>query len=144
MENLGLGAGMAAMAFWGMVAAAVVAGIWDGIRKREAKHETLRRMIESGQTIDQELMEKLLLLSDGGKRRVDRDFKIAGLWILPAAIGLAIFGLIMSYEYPSWLIPILAASALLAVLGIGCLVASKIVGSWYRADSDSASNQLRG
>lgn len=136
MENLGLGAGMAAMAFWGFVAVAVVAGIWDGIRKREAKHETLRRLIESGQTIDQELMEKLLLLSDGGKRRVDRDFKIAGLWILPAAVGLAIFGLIMSYEYPSTLIPILGASALLAVIGIGCLVASKIVGRWYPADGD--------
>ena len=136
MENLGLGAGLAAMAFWGFVAVAVVAGIWDGIRKREAKHETLRRIIESGQTIDQELMEKLLLLSDGGKRRVDRDFKLTGLWILPVAVGLAIFGLIMSYEDPSKLIPILGASALLAVFGIGCLVAAKIVARWYPADSD--------
>ena len=143
MENLGLGAGMAAMAFWGFVAVVVVAGIWDGIRKREAKHETLRRIIESGQAIDQELMEKLLLLSDGGKRRVDRDFKLTGLWILPVAVGLAIFGLILSYEDPSKLIPILGVSALLAVLGTGCLVASKIVGRWYPADSDSEPNQLK-
>ena len=134
---------MAAMAFWGFVAVAVVAGVWDRIRKREAQHETLRRLIESGQPIDQELMEKLLLLSDGGKRRVDRDFKIAGLWILPAAVGLAIFGLILGTLDPAKQTALLGVSGLIAAIGIGCLVASKIAARWYPADSDSKPNQLK-
>ena len=143
MENFGLGAGLAAIAFWGFVAAVVVAGIWDGIRKREAQHETIRRLIESGQTIDHELMDKLLLLSGGGKRRHDRDFQLAGLWILPSAVGLSILGFILGYQDPAVLIPIEAAAALTAVIGIGCLVASKIAARWYPADSESAPNQLK-
>ncbi len=143
MENLGLGAGMAAMAFWGFVAVVVVAGIWDGIRKREAKHETLRRIIESGQTIDQELMDKLLSLSGGGTTRHDRDFQVAGLWILPIAVGLSIFGLILGSQDPATQTTLLGVSALLAAIGIGCLVASKIAARWYPADSDSEPNQLK-
>ena len=56
----GLGAGLAAFGFWMFVAAIVVAGIWYDIAKRRAQHETLRRLIESGQTIDPELLDKLL------------------------------------------------------------------------------------
>jgi hypothetical protein len=33
MDHIGLGAGLAALAFWGFIAAVSVAGIWDGVRK---------------------------------------------------------------------------------------------------------------
>lgn len=36
MENIGIGAGLAAIAFWGFVAAIVVTTYWDTIRKRDA------------------------------------------------------------------------------------------------------------
>ena len=49
MEGISVSEGLAALGFWTFIAAIIVAGIWDGIRKREAQHETLRRMIESGQ-----------------------------------------------------------------------------------------------
>ena len=52
--------GLAAFGFWMFVAAAVIAGVWDGVRKREAEHETLRRMIESGKQPDSEMIDKLL------------------------------------------------------------------------------------
>lgn len=139
MENLdiGLGVGLAALAFWGFVAAAVVAGVWNGIRKREAQHETVRRLIESGQTIDQELMDKLLLLGDGGSKRVDRDFKVTGLWILPVAVGMAIFGLVLGSSEPDAMAPLLGISALLACIGVGALVAAKVTAGWYTVDGDS-------
>ena len=44
----GLGAGLAAPAFWGFIAAVVGGGIWYAVREKEAQHETLRRMIDSG------------------------------------------------------------------------------------------------
>ena len=41
MESIGVGLG--ALGFWGFIAAVVVASYWDGIRKRESQHETIRR-----------------------------------------------------------------------------------------------------
>ncbi|MCZ6889644.1 MAG: DUF6249 domain-containing protein [Gammaproteobacteria bacterium] len=137
MEHIGLGAGLAALAFWGFVAVAVLAGVWNGIRKRDAQHETVRRLIESGQTIDQELLEKLALVSGDENRRPDREFHITGLWVLPVAVGMAIFALILGQAEPDALFPLLGVSALLACLGIGWLVAAKIVARWYAANGDS-------
>jgi hypothetical protein len=142
MQGFSLGAGLAALAFWGFIASVVVAGIWFDIRKREAQHETVRRLVESGQLINQELMDKLLVLSDGKSKRLDRDFKITGLIMLPAAIGLAIFGLILGTQIPQAQIPLLGSAALVACIGLGFLGASKVVARWSSADSDSASDYL--
>ena len=137
MENIGLGAGLAALAFWGFVAAVVVAGIWDNIRKREAQHETVRRLVESSQNVDQELMDKLLSLSDAGRKRHDEDFKVTGLWLLPVSVGLALFGLILGSQVPDAQAPILGAAALVGCLGIGALVAARIARRWYPEDTNS-------
>ena len=138
MGDLGLGAGLSALAFWGFVASCVVAGIWNGIRKRDAQHETVRRMIESGHPIDQALMEKLSLVSGDGNRRHDRDFYVTGLWLLPVAPGLAILALFLGSLEPEALPAILGAAALVACMAIGALVAGKITERWYAADRDSA------
>ncbi len=121
MEGIGIGLG--ALGFWGSIAAVVVAGIWYGIRDREAQHETLHRMIESGQPIDKALTDKLL----GGNQRLDRDLKVAGLIVLFVALGLALLGWIISLQYPAALLPMLGVSALVGCTSIGLLVASKVV-----------------
>ena len=134
MENMGLGAGLAAMAFWIFIAAVVVAGIWDGIRKREAEHETLRRMLESGKPMDQELMAQVL----GGDKRLDIDLKAAGLITLFVAPGLALLGWFLSLLNAKVLLPLLGVSALVGFVGIGLLVASKSVERSYRAERASS------
>ncbi len=133
----GIGAGLGAIGLWSFIAAIIVAGIWDGIRKREAQHETLRRMIESGQPIDQALMDKLL----GGSKRLDRDLKVAGLIVLFVAPGLALLGWFVSLLSAEWLLPMLGVSALVGCVSIGLLVASKVIGRSYREDDASAHNQ---
>lgn len=138
MENIGIGVGLAALAFWGFVATAVVAGVWKEIRKRDAQHETVRRMIESGQPIDQELMAQLSLVGDGGSNRPDQDFYITGLWLLPISVGMFFFALILGATTAAKAAgPLLGVAALLACLGIGWIVASKITARWYTKDSDS-------
>ena len=144
MQGMGLGAGLASLAFWGFVAAVVVAGMWYSIRERETQHETLRRVIESGQPIDEKVMYQLLQLNDSGSKAHDRDFKITALWILPVSVGLAVLGLILGSQIPDAKLPILGAAALLAVLGLGFLVASKIVARWDSPDNDSQDDGLMG
>ncbi len=142
MQSFSLGAGLAALAFWGFIASVVVAGIWYDIRKREAQHETVRRLVESGQPIDDKLMDRLLSLDSGNRDRLDRAFKITGMIMLPAAVGLAIFGLVMGMQYPDTKLPLLGVSILVGCIGLGFLVAAKIARRWYLADSDSAFDQI--
>lgn len=137
MQEWGIGAGLAALAFWVFIAAVSVAGVWENIRKREAKHETVRRLVESGQKIDSDLMDKLIGLTDNKSERPDRVFFITGLWVLPVAVGMAFFGLVMGHFYPKVYGPMFGVAALLGVLGLGFLLASKIVGRWY-TDKESS------
>jgi hypothetical protein len=132
MQGFSLGAGLASLAFWGFIAAVVVAGIWYDIRKREAQHETVRRVIESGQKLDEELVDKLLSLSGSRSDRLDRGFQITGLIMLPAAVGLAIFGYVMGIRYPQTQLPLLGVAALVACIGLGFLLAAVIARRWYR------------
>lgn len=139
MQEWGLGAGLAAIAFWTFIAAISVAGVWENIRKREAKHETVRRLIESGKEIDPELMDKLIGLTDSKSERPDRVFFITGLWILPVSVGMIALGFGLGFISEEAEVALYGVSGLLAVLGLGFLVASKIVGRWY-VDNDSSTS----
>lgn len=138
-------AGLVAVAFWTFLAAVIVAGtlanVWDGIRKRETQHETVRRLIESGQPIDQLAVDKLLSLSEAGNKRHDQDFKLAGLWLLPVAPGLAIFALFLPVQAQTAL---LGVAAMLLCMAAGFLLAGKIAGRWYEQEDDSGLDQLKG
>ena len=142
MQSFTLGAGLAALAFWGFIASVVVAGIWYDIRKREAQHETVRRIVESGKPIDEDLMDKLLSLGSGKSDRLDRMFKITGLIMLPTAVGLAVFGLILGTQFPQSELPLLGAAALVGCIGLGFLLTANIAKRWYTADQESSSNMI--
>ncbi len=133
----GLGAGLSALAFWGFIAAVVVAGIWYSVRERQAQYETLRRIIESGQPADEALVDKIL----GGGRRPDRGLKIAGLIVIFVAPGLAVLGWFVGRLSAPWLLPMLGASALVAFVGIGLLVASRVAERMYRDDGASQTHR---
>lgn len=138
MQGVSLGAGLGALGFWSFIAAVVVAGIWYGIRQRQAEHETLRRMMESGQPIDQALMDRILSLSGGGRDRLDRDLQVAGLIVLSVAPGLALMGWVLGMQSEKALLPLLGAAALVGCVGIGLLVASRVVGRSRREEHSSA------
>lgn len=120
------------MAFWGFLAAIVVAGIWYDIRRREAQHETLRRLIESGQPLDQTLADRILSMTGGDGRRLDRELMAYGLVVLFIAPGLAVLGWFIGQQSAQWFFPILGVSALVGFISIGLLAASAVIGRWYR------------
>lgn len=53
------GADWGGVAFWLFIAAMVVAGTWEKIRKNAEKHETLRRIIEKTGTVDEARLKEL-------------------------------------------------------------------------------------
>ena len=131
--------GLAAFGFWMFIAAATVAGIWDGIRKREAEHETLRRMIEAGKQPDPETIDKLL----GHKKQPARDLKVAGLIVSFVAPGLAVMGFIISLSGKNALMPLLGVAALVGFVGAGLLTAAKFLERANRSDSADISSTFR-
>lgn len=142
MQDFSLGAGLAALAFWGFIAAIVVAGIWYDIRKREAQHETIRRLVESGQPLDETLVDKLLSLSGNRAARPDRDFRITGYIVLPAAAGIAILALALGMQFPEWRLPLLGVSGLVACVGLGFLGAARLAARWRDGNDPARINPL--
>ena len=120
----GVGTGLAALAFWGFVAALVLAGVWDGAKKREAQHETLRRMLESGKQVDEALMAKLM---GGEVKRPDRDLRIAAIIVFSVAGGLAVLAVALSRTDVNAVMPLLGAAGLVACVAAGLMVASAYV-----------------
>ncbi|MEM7096659.1 MAG: hypothetical protein AAF541_00255 [Pseudomonadota bacterium] len=126
MEGLGTGAGLAALGFWTFVGTAVVAGVWDSIRKRDAQHETLRRMIESGQPIDHELANKLLSLS-AADDDLPEQLRVAAYIMWAISPGLIILGAVLSLLATEIFTILLGVAALVATLGGGFFVASRSI-----------------
>lgn len=138
MQEIGLGAGLAALGFWLFIAAVVAAGIWDGIRKRDAQHETLRRLIESGQPLDQKLVDKLL----GLDKRPDQDLRAAALICFGIAPGLAILGWLISLQTEDALLPLLGTALLVACIGAGLLLAARTLQRSYEAQGSGIGQTL--
>ena len=130
---MGAAAGLGALGFWLFIAAVVVAGIWFDVRRRETEQETLRRVVESGQTIDSAVIDKLLKVG-GGQSRTDRDLKVSGLIVISLAPGIAILGWFLAKLQPEVMSVMLGVAILLGLLGIGLLVAGKVAERWYEED----------
>ena len=121
-----IAAGLGSLAFWLFIAAVVVGGMWSESRKRESQQETLRRLVESGQTIDKKVVDQIL--AAGGNKDLARDLKVGGLIMLFIAPGLAAMGWFMARVVPD-LFPILfGVSLLVGFIAAGLLYASKITG----------------
>jgi len=117
-----LGVGLASLAFWGFVASAVVGGIWYAIREKQAQHATLQRMIESGQKIDADVIDKIV--SGGGK--ADQDLKVAAYITMSVAPGLVLLGYVLGRVNEHIFAILSGVAGLVLFVGLGLLAASRI------------------
>ena len=136
----GLGVGLAALAFWGFVASAVVAGVWSEIRKRDAEQETIRRIVESGQPLDDAVVDKIL----GGDERIDENLKTAGLIVIFVAPGLAVLGWFLGKFSDDAFTALLGVSGLVAFVGIGLLVAAAAAKRSYERENATRNRTMGG
>jgi hypothetical protein len=126
MQDLGIGAGLGAIGFWAFVAVIIVAGIWDSQKKRDAKLETVRRLLEHQRDVDPALIERLLSMH-GSDKPAARDLMVGGIVALSAAPGLAGLGWALSFVASAAMYPLLGVAALAGCVGIGLLVAARQV-----------------
>ncbi len=98
----------------------------------------MRRLIESGQSFDEALFDKLLSGKDGRKSRPDRDLTIMSIILLSVSTGLGLLALLLDIESPEVRFSILGAAALTTSIGVGGLIGGKISGRWYSSDCDQA------
>jgi hypothetical protein len=108
------------MAFWGFIATVVVAGIWYDLCQREAQQETICRLFESGRELDGPLIDRLLEQVDDKAGRLDRALKLSGVVLVPAAVGLAILGVVLGLQVPEARLPLLGAACLIGHVGKVC------------------------
>ena len=125
MESLGFG--LAAFAFWGFIASCVVGGIWYAIREKEAQHETLRRIIESGKDVDAEVIDRVM--NDGGKSKSEQDLKVGGYITMSVAPGLALLGYVLEIvsDNDKVFLTLLGVAGLVFFVSIGLLVAARVI-----------------
>ena len=126
MEELGTGAGLAALGFWIFIGLIVIAGVWETIRKRDAQHETLRRLIESGQPIDAEVADKLLAATSSNKD-LPKELRVASYIMFALVPGLLALGGVLALLNPKVFTALAAVSALVGCLAIGMLIVAKVL-----------------
>jgi Flp pilus assembly protein TadB len=124
MGNFTLGAGLASLAFWGFIAAVVVAGIWYDIRKKAEQQKTIRALVESGQQLDPEVIDSLFKKEVEDPVKVSKDMKLGAVVVCATGVGLALFGVFLSF---------IDTSAFFAMLGVGAMLFMVAVGLWVAA-----------
>jgi hypothetical protein len=117
-----------AVAFWIFVAIVVVAGVASAAFRHQETQKTIRQAIESGQKLDPETLDRILQ-SGRPKGPPPRNFfLVAGVMMLAIAAGLVAIGVATSQTNPAQLYPGLGAGAMVGCLGLGLLVAGRLIG----------------
>lgn len=121
------GSTLIGIAFWAFVTISAVAGIVSDYKRRKAAIEPLRLAIERGQALDPELVEKLLG-HDGHDAPLDPALlQIGGIITIAAGAGVALFAVFLSRLFPQWLLPIVGLGVLAICVGVGLLVAARVL-----------------
>jgi hypothetical protein len=94
VDEAGMSAGLAALGFWIFMAVLIIVSVWASVRKREMQLELVRRMIESGQKIDQEMLDRIFPPRAAAR---NAGFFLVILGIFIVAIGLAAIGADINY-----------------------------------------------
>lgn len=132
-----LGGGLAVFAFWGFIASCVIGGIWYAIREKQAQHETLRRIIESGKDVDAEVIDRIM---SGDKGKSEVDLQVGGYITLAVAPGLVVLGWFLQMATGNdkvFMVMVGVAGLVICVAG-GILFASKIVKGSRKTPDDKS------
>jgi hypothetical protein len=122
---------VAVAAFWAFVAVASAFGIVYDYRKRKLQVESLRIAIEHGQSLDPQLLTRLI----GESRRPEQHspeelrpyLQIGGIMTTALGIGVALLSYFVGRVWPVSFYPTLGLGVVVVCLGIGLLFATRVL-----------------
>jgi len=127
MQDFTIGAGIASLAFWGFIAAVVLGGIWYDIRRRAEQQKTIRSIVESGQQLDQKMLESILATEKADPIKTSKDMKLAAIIIFFVGVGMVIFGILVGMQDQRALFPMMGIGGLMFAIGAGLWLASQFI-----------------
>jgi hypothetical protein len=110
------------ISFFAMIAAVVIVPRYLRTRERERLQDTLRASIERGAPLPPEILEALT--TDVKTRPTAASDLRKGLVWLGVGVGLATFGVAVSFSEPDALFPLVGMSALPAFIGLAFVLIS--------------------
>jgi hypothetical protein len=123
-------AAVAAGSFWMFIAVVVIAGVVGSVFRHHETQQTIRKAMESGQSLDPETLDRLLRSARPGGGPPPRNFFLVfGVMMLAIGGGLVAIGFAeaASHTNPSQLYQGLGAGAMVGLIGVGLLVAGRLI-----------------
>jgi hypothetical protein len=121
-----------AVAFWVFLTVSAYAAIKYDFRKRQLAMESLRAAIERGQPLEPAVVEHILARHSGSARDDAKDLapylQIGGIITVAASIGVFIAAFFVGLQFPMAKLPMLGAGVLAVCIGVGLLVAARVIG----------------
>jgi Domain of unknown function (DUF6249) len=116
-----------AVAFWLFLGVAAVAGIVADYKKRRLALEPLRAAIERGQQLDPVIIEKLMNQDRRRDELKPEHLQVGGIITIASGVGLALLSLFIRQVAPVAFYPIMGAGAVAVCIGVGLLIAAKVL-----------------
>jgi hypothetical protein len=117
---------VAASAFWIFIAVIVVAGVMAGALRHRETQRTIREAIERGQTLDPEVLERLIR-SDKPPPPSRGVVAAGGIILLALGGGMAMIGVFGAQTNPAMLSQGLGVASLLGLLGLALILISMMM-----------------
>ncbi len=136
MHSIAIGNAIAVAATLLAIAGVLIAIITSMQKNNQAKLDFLRGAMEHGATLSPELIDKVMLPNKAAADRrtlpPGQGARVAGIIVIAFGVGYAVFACFIAVIAPSARLPMLGVACLLASIGIGLLVVSKVL----RSDRD--------
>ncbi len=116
---------VAVVAFWTFVAVSAVTSIRYDYRKRQLAIDALKCAIEHGQTMDAQVLEKLLSPEKARTEDYPRQLTVAGIITASVGIGLMPLSLLVGQIEPKAFYPILGSGIVVFCTSVGLLIAAR-------------------
>jgi len=123
-----IGAAVGAASFWMFIAIIVAASVAGRAFRHHETQKTIRRAIESGQSLDPQTLERLLETTTQKGPPPRAGFLVGGMIMLAIGAGLAVIGWASSQTHPDQLYQGLGAGALVGLIGVALIAAGLLVG----------------
>jgi Domain of unknown function (DUF6249) len=120
---------VAVAAFWAFLAVASAFGIVYDYRKRKLQVDSLRIAIEHGQSLDPQLLTRLIGESRRAEQHTPEELRpylqIGGIMTIASGMGVALLSYFVGRVWPVTFYPTLGLGVVVVCVGIGLLVAAR-------------------